>query len=101
MRALAIAALSLEVLLSGCGDSKEQQTAKCELEAMHTDPSDVMATSAAGQHFMQTCMRAAGYEFLWENKSCVTAAVNAANPYCYDPSSTHALRQWWREHFAN
>jgi hypothetical protein len=101
MKVIASATLLLGFLLSGCGDSKEQQTAKCELEAMRTYPSDLMATSPVGRRFMQVCMQAAGYEFIWEEKSCVTADVNAGNPYCYDPRTTHGIRQWWREHFGN
>jgi hypothetical protein len=88
--------IALSVFLSACGgDTKQQQTAKCELEEIKAYPSDVMATSPEGRHFMHTCMTAAGYDFLWEDKSCVSADVNSANSYCYESSYIHGWREWW------
>ena len=71
--AAAVGVIALSVFLSACGgDTRVQQAAKCELEEIKTYPSDVMAMSPEGQHFMKTCMLAAGYDFVWENKSCVS-----------------------------
>ena len=93
--AAAVGVIALSVFLSACGgDTRVQQAAKCELEEIKTYPSDVMAMSPEGQHFMKTCMLAAGYDFVWENKSCVSK-VSTGNPYCYKSSYIHGWREWW------
>ena len=104
---LTLAAIGAALL--GCRADQEREAARCELEAQKTFPNvKNMFLSAAAGDFIELCMRAAGYEFDNDNRSCFGPfVVNGSvlyekpNPYCYVPDTEWGrmglkLENWFR-----
>jgi hypothetical protein len=80
--------LLLAVLLCGCFDDQKQQVAACQLEAIHTYPTQQLYVGGDVEHYIRTCMTAHGYDFNLFDKRCEVTNTLSANPYCYIPAST-------------
>jgi hypothetical protein len=89
MKWLAMAVASVALL--GCRADQEQQGAKCELEARKTYPNvENMYLSAPAGRFIELCMKAAGYDFNYDNPNCASpnyVVSEKPNVYCYVPQS--------------
>ncbi len=77
---------------AGCGESRDQTVAKCEIEAHKTYPG--MALSNEATDFVLICMRAAGYAY--DPNCSFTSPIRARTADCYMGS----LEAWWRRNIA-
>lgn len=73
--------------LSGCFADQEQLVATCEFDAMQIYPGEQLATSAHIGDYMQSCMKARGYDWNLTDKRCHVTKIVERNPYCYTPNN--------------
>jgi hypothetical protein len=73
--------------LSGCFADQEQLVASCEFDAMQTHPREQLATGAHIGDYMQSCMKAHGYDWNLTDKRCQVTTTVERNPYCYTPNN--------------
>jgi hypothetical protein len=78
------------VSLLGCRDDMYQQAQKCAFDFHKTNPNvENMYLSEPAGRFIELCMRAAGYDFNYENKACANLEPDSPvvsekpNGYCY------------------
>jgi hypothetical protein len=74
--------------LSGCFVDQEQQVASCEFHARQTYPREQLATGVHIGDYMQTCMKAHGYDWNLTDKRCQVTRTVERNPYCYMPDNS-------------
>ena len=77
----------IALALSGCFADQEQLVASCEFDALQTYPREHLATGAHVGDYMQTCMKAHGYDWNLTDKRCQVTPTVERNPYCYAPSN--------------
>jgi hypothetical protein len=81
-------AVLVAIPVAGCFDDQKRQIAVCELDAIHTYPSERLDVGGKIEHLIITCMRAQGYAFDMTDKRCPVEFGMATNPYCFVPGGT-------------
>ena len=79
--------LLIALSLSGCFADQERLVASCEFDARQTYPQEKLATGAHIGDYMQTCMKAQGYDWNLTDKRCQVTTTVERNPYCYTPNN--------------
>ena len=88
MRRFAIALVALSGLV-GCYEDQEQALRKCEFSALpqYKDGWQTWgADSSKYRNYIETCMRAAGYEPNIRPNKCAVGFYTEHNAYCYQPT---------------
>lgn len=96
MRAGRVVAVLLFLGISACTAS-DQQMAQCEFEVRRTYPNSALTPSGESVNMLFLCMKAAGYEFNWENPNCAGVPGSSRKPACYVSSKFVALVEKLRE----
>ena len=96
-------AFTLAVLLCGCIADLKKQVAACEVDAKRTYPDKTLRGTTSPStdmgHFIQACMRVAGYDF-----TCGPEDMSLSGSYpCYRPSSkfgrwAYEIERWLKQH---
>jgi len=73
--------------LSGCFADQEQLVASCEFDALQNYPREHLATGAHIGDYIQSCMKANGYDWNLTDKRCQVNTTVERNPYCYTPNN--------------
>lgn len=93
MKRLSILLIALP--LCGCFAAQKQQLAECSMESQRIYPNPSEAPPEQPWLFEKTCMEAAGYALLIQQKQCsadMYTLRHENDPYCYVP--TNPLARW-------
>lgn len=87
-----VLALVIAAVTAGCGESRDQTVAKCEIEAHKVYPGKALSDVATD--FILICMRAAGYTY--DHNCSFTSPMRARLADCY----MGGFEAWWRKNIA-